>query len=462
MGLWLGQIPTKVYSADEVISPYIYVFYTAFLLAFVFTPVMRKVAVYYGIIDQPDRMRKIHKVPVAYLGGIAVFVGWLGGLAVSELLRLHRIDPGWPTDSAGIAHPIVRFGIVVGGLIIVLLGLWDDLFKLKPWMKIAGQIVAAAFLLWEGIGVDCMRGVLEPLSYLVAHMFRQNLPPGGLLPGWVIFVSSSAVVMAVVVGCCNATNLLDGMDGLCGGVTAVIAAAFMFVAVYLAMLGGGIYTNLDAQRVILGLALLGAVLGFIPYNFNPASIFMGDTGSMFLGYVCGTMIILMGSTQTKWFLASMVIFALPVLDTALAFARRWTNRRPLFSPDKQHIHHQLAARGYSINQTVLISYALAILFGVLGASMIFVRTRYAMAIYLVVFGSIIVAAYKMGMIHERTSGVAGGMDQTPPDAFSPRVDSASVLEIDVAPPSTTEEGDRVGEPERPGAQASPAAAPMRV
>ena len=182
--------------------------------------------------------------------------------------------------------------------------------------------------------------------------------------------------------------------------------------------------------VIIALALLGAVLGFIPYNFNPASIFMGDTGSMFLGFVCSTMIILMGMGHVKWFLASMVIFALPILDTILAFARRWTNGRPLFSADKQHFHHQLVARGFSVKQTVLISYALAVFFGLLGVSMVYMRTRYTIAIYLVVFGSIMVTAYKLGMIHERPSaGPATNLGDVPPDAFEMALDTDAVMEL---------------------------------
>src|SRR6202020_2385560 len=102
---------------------------------------------------------------------------------------------------------------------------------------------------------------------------------------------------------------------------------------------------------------------------------------------CGTMIILMAQERAKWFLASMVIFAMPILDTALAFTRRWINRRPLFSPDRQHFHHQLVARGYTVKQTVLISYGLAIFFGLMGVAMVFLRTRYTVAIYLVIFGS---------------------------------------------------------------------------
>ena len=419
-----------MYSADQVVSPYIYVFYASFILAFILTPVMRAIAVHYDIIDHPDKQRKMHRVPVAYLGGVAVFLAWLGGLTVSEMLRLHRIDPGWPTDLGGVAHPIIRFGIVVGALLIGLMGLWDDIYKLPPWMKIGGQACAAMFLLWDGIGVECTKPILVPIALVIEHWFGYDPGPAGALPYWVIITASSIVVVALVVGCSNATNLMDGLDGLCGGVTAVIAAGFLFIAVHLAMWGGAFQTNIDAQRVILALALLGAVLGFIPYNFNPASIFMGDTGSMFLGYVCATMIILMGQGQTKWFLASMVIFALPILDTSLAFARRWTNGRPVFSPDKQHFHHQMVARGFTVKQTVLVSYALAIFFGLLGASMVFVRTRYAIAIYLVVFGSIIVAAYKMGMIHERVaSGTGSTLDDTTSAAFAADVSPESVMEI---------------------------------
>ncbi len=211
------------------------------------------------------------------------------------------------------------------------------------------------------------------------------------------------MVIVLVVGCCNATNLLDGLDGLCGGVTAIIAAGFLFLAVHLA-------THWDSEwnpvRVVLGLALLGAVLGFIPYNFNPASIFMGDTGSMFLGYACAVMIILLMNEASKWFLASMVMFALPIMDTILAFARRWVNGRPLFSADRHHFHHQLVARGYSVRKTVIVSYGLAVGFCLLGTFIVYMRTRYAIAFYLVIFGSIIVAAYKMGMVHEKTRVVS--------------------------------------------------------
>src|SRR5262249_55848504 len=132
------------------------------------------------------------------------------------------------------------------------------------------------------------------------------------------------------------------------------------------------------------------------------SIFMGDTGSMLLGFACAVMILLMGQGQhPKWFLASMVMFALPVLDTALAFARRYVNGRPLFSADKFHFHHQLIRRGLSFKQTVLVAYSLAIFFALLGGAIVFMKTRFVGAFWLMIFGFIVVAAYKMGMIHEK-------------------------------------------------------------
>jgi len=420
----LAQLPTMVYTADEVVSPYIYVFYAAFVIAFLFTPIMQAIANYYGIIDEPDNKRKMHNTAVAYLGGVAVFLGWITGMAVSQFLQLHRAEPGL------LPHLRVPFSIIVGASMVVLLGLWDDTHKLNPWIKIGGQVFAALCLLFEGVGRYCTRPLLVPLAgrvELLTHVSVIDHP-------WfahVVLVTSAMLVIFLVVGCCNATNLMDGLDGLCGGVTAIIAAGFLFIAIHLAMYGGGMNSNWDALRVVLGLALLGAVLGFIPYNFNPASIFMGDTGSMFLGYCCAIMIILFAQERPKWFLASGVMFALPVLDTVLAFIRRYVNGRPVFSADRFHFHHQLVARGLTVRKTVLVIYSIAIGFAVLGAAIVYVRTRYAVAIYLVVFASIIVAAYKMGMVHERPRVVKrSSIDEDDQMTSMREVDRTKVLEIE--------------------------------
>jgi UDP-GlcNAc:undecaprenyl-phosphate GlcNAc-1-phosphate transferase len=411
-------------SVDDVLSPFVYVFYAAFIVAFIFTPLMQAVATFYGIIDQPDGNRKMHKAPVAYLGGVAVFLGWMAGLAISQFTRLNR--PG--ILGAG---PVlqVRLSIIIGACAIVLLGLWDDIRHIKPRYKIIGQVCAAAFLLTEGIGIHCALPLLEPIEDKIKLLWHLS-PDATVIPPWISATISAVLVVCVVVGCCNATNLMDGLDGLCGGVTAIIAAGFLFLAVHLAVHQIG-DANLAGLRVVLGLALLGAVLGFVPYNFNPASIFMGDTGSLFLGYCCAVMIVLLAEQQSRWFLAALVMFALPILDTSLAFARRFVNRRPLFSADRYHFHHQLVARGFSVRRTVVISYALSIGFALLGGSIVFVRTRYAAGIYLVVFGSIIITAFKMGMIHEKTRIVSRSSTLQDSQAMVPGADlePTSVLEI---------------------------------
>ncbi len=409
----------RSFSADDVMAPYIYVFYASFLVSYVFTPVMRSVASYYGIIDEPDSVRKMHSRPVAYLGGVAVFLGWISGLAFSQFLMTHggELSPS--------RHLSINFSIVVGASAIVLLGLWDDIVGMPPRAKIAGQVLAAVFLLVSGVGLHCALPMFQPINTRLMYYF------GWQVPAAVITGVSCLIVVGVIVACCNATNLMDGLDGLCGGVTAIIAGGFLFLAMQIARFGGGYDINLDGLRIVLGLALMGAVLGFVPYNFNPASIFMGDTGSMFLGFSCGTMIILSAEkTHPKWFLASLVMFALPILDTTLAFARRYVNRRPIFSADRHHFHHQLITRGFSVKQTVMISYGLALFFAAAGAAVVYMRTRYAVAFYLVIFGSIVVAAYKMGMVHEKPRFVErqplGGFDV---GAASKEIQPNTVIEI---------------------------------
>lgn len=385
-------------TVDQVLSPYVYVFMAAFIVAFLFTPIMRAVASYHGIVDKPDGARKLHREPVAYLGGVAVFLGWLTGLTLTRFLVMHR----WPGAEGPNLAPHIPFSVAAAGIVIVLLGLIDDTKGVKPLMKIGGQIFAALLLIFQGIGTNSLRPMLSTLDERI-QVWAGIVPIQPHLvyvPEWVVLGASVAFVIALVVFCCNATNLMDGMDGLCGGVTAIIALGYVFLAVHVAQGGTG-NTNTDAVRIVIALALLGGVMGFVPYNFNPASIFMGDTGSMFLGFTIATSMLMLGEAASKWLLASLVMFALPTLDTALAFVRRYIAGRPFFSADKHHIHHQFLARGLSVKQTVLFLYGSAIFFVLLGASVALMRTRYSVCMYLVVFGCIIVAAYKMGMVHEK-------------------------------------------------------------
>jgi UDP-GlcNAc:undecaprenyl-phosphate GlcNAc-1-phosphate transferase len=386
-------------TADEALSPYVFVFYAAFLVSFLFTPIMRSVALHWDVVDRPDLQRKVHRQPVAYLGGVAVFLGWIIGLALSQSLQLHFWQPGLATKLD------IPIPIVLGACLIVVLGLLDDIRRggISPSTKILGQVAAAFALIVAGVGNELTEPFLRNLNDRLLIRTGAALSPDVLAV--LVKLTSSALVVAIIVFCCNASNLMDGLDGLCGGVTAIIAVGYTILAVHVAANGQVFESNAAGLRVVLALALLGGVMGFVPYNFNPASIFMGDTGSMLLGFCCGLMIIMLGQVEAKWLLAALVMFSLPVLDTALAFARRWVNRRPLFSADKFHFHHQLMARGLGVRQAVLTAYGLAIFFVLCGLAIVFMRTRYAVGFYLVLFGCIIVTAYKMGMIHEKPQKV---------------------------------------------------------
>jgi UDP-GlcNAc:undecaprenyl-phosphate GlcNAc-1-phosphate transferase len=383
-------------SLDTVLQPYVIIFCLAFIVAYVFTPLMRVVALQYDIVDRPDAgegARKMHRRPTAYLGGMAVFLGFISALAAGQWLStVHH-----PLIDGFIEVPVP---VVAGAVVIVLLGLIDDVRGIRPLLKILGQVLAAVCLLYFGIGND----VASQFTDFGFAWLHQNIGISvdiaveqvvGTLASWTLVVS-------LVVFCCNASNLLDGLDGLCGGVTAIIALGLVVVSAHLAMQGIVDDAYVDAARLAVSLALFGSVLGFLPFNFNPASIFMGDAGSLLMGFVIATMIILLGEAGGKWMLGGLVMFSLPVLDTALAFARRWLKGRPLFSADKHHFHHQLTARGLSVRKAVAASYLLTIFFVASGALLVFLRTRYAVAFYLVLFGCILVAAYKIGLVHERS------------------------------------------------------------
>jgi UDP-GlcNAc:undecaprenyl-phosphate GlcNAc-1-phosphate transferase len=177
------------------------------------------------------------------------------------------------------------------------------------------------------------------------------------------------------------------LDGLCGGVTAIIAIALLLLSVHRATWG---FSEVgDPVRIIVCLGLVGGVLGFLPFNRHPAKIFMGDAGSVLLGFVAATLMMLFAEQIPRWWMASIVIFGLPILDTATALVRRWLNKKPLFVSDRGHIYDQLMDRGIPLKKTVAISYGLAGLYAFVGLAISQIRTRYAFFAYL---GVIIVSA----------------------------------------------------------------------
>src|SRR5688572_7487847 len=251
--------PADFLSLDAVLSPYVIVFCVAFIVAYLFTPIMRRIAVAYGIVDLPDPQRKIHSKPVAYLGGVAVFLGFIAGLAACQ-----RFSENHYPGIGGLVK--IPLAIIGASCLIVVLGLLDDLLHVKPRVKIIGEIAAASLLLTFGIGTNLTdQMVFYAFAWLDQHLGIEV--PAGFEQA-LAFVTSAALVIGLVVFCCNASNLMDGLDGLCGGITAIIALGLIALAAHLAMTGPPTRAADDAVRLVLAIALLGAVLGFLPFNFN--------------------------------------------------------------------------------------------------------------------------------------------------------------------------------------------------
>jgi UDP-GlcNAc:undecaprenyl-phosphate GlcNAc-1-phosphate transferase len=370
----------------QVISPYMAVFFVAFFVAFIATPIMRRLALANGIVDWPDLKRKNHIQPVAYLGGVAIFLGWLVGIAVTFVAQPDTeryLEP----QLALVGFPL---SIVLGAAAITLTGLFDDVYGISPRVKVGGQLFAAAALATEDVGI---RLIVSAGSLI-----------GVDLPEPVAYVLGTFVIAAFVIGGCNAVNLIDGLDGLASGVTAIAAAGFLIMAAIIAVRPESsdlIHSHTDGIRIVMCLAILGALLGFLPFNFNPATIFMGDAGSLLLGYLSVTTILLftLASGQPLLLItAALIVFALPITDTSLAIFRRKMAGQPIFSADNRHIHHLLRRYGFTVRQSVLILYTAAILFAALGVTMVALelRWRYILAVFVVMYCFIMVTAYKYG------------------------------------------------------------------
>lgn len=388
----------------DIFHGYIWVFVAAFLVALIATPIMRRLALANGVIDRPSEARKIHRIPVAYLGGVAVYLGIMAGILYSYLASLYPgsflsfhstiyLDEGAP--------PAVPFSILLGLTIIMLVGLLDDIMGIPPRVKVGGQLIAAAALAAENVGVKLASGIMGPIGQWLFNDSRMvyDIPMPVSIPMLgdtihldLIYWAGTAMIAIFILGACNASNLIDGLDGLCSGVTAIAAGGLLIVALGLAMIDHG---PRDGQRIILCLALLGACLGFLPHNFNPASIFLGDAGSLLLGFCTVVIILTLGDAgQTHLVLAGLVIYSIPILDTVLAIVRRKMAGKPLSAADDQHLHHMLK-RALGVKGAALSLYALG--FGVagLGVAMSLGRARVTYAIALVFLAFIIVTAIKI-------------------------------------------------------------------
>ena len=401
-------LPVEPMSAMSVFNGYLGVFIVAFLVTLLATPILRRLALAHGVIDQPDFARKEHRLPVAYLGGVAVFLGLLAAVAFGMIARSPLIE-----DHPSVVYQRpVPISILFGMMVIMFVGLLDDLVGIPPRAKIAGQLFAAAALAMEDVGVRVAAGLLTPLGRAIGHesmVFTFPLPVVGMDARIdLVYWTGTAIIAVFILGACNASNLLDGLDGLVTGVTGIAVGAMLVLALGLAVISDG---PLDATRVILCLAVLGACLGFLPHNFRPATIFLGDCGSMLLGYCAVVIILTLGDTgRTPLVVAGLIAYAVPIIDTTLAIVRRKMSGKSMSEPDREHIHH-LLRRSLGVTRAVLALYALGAVFAALAIFVTLGRARLAYTIALVFAAFIGVTAVKIARLkvfEEEARAIAEG------------------------------------------------------
>jgi len=320
------------------------IFVAALVLAVAGTPVARRIAVRLGFMDAPSA-RKVHTAPMPLLGGLAIYAAFILALLLTDQFYVSQL-----------------VGILIGATLVSFLGVWDDRMGLGPLLKLAGQFLAALVLIATGVKVD-----LLPYPYV-----------------------DELITVFWVVGITNALNLVDNMDGLSSGVAAVASGFFFLLAA------------MSKQYLvsILAAALLGASLGFLRYNFNPATIFMGDTGSLFLGFVLAAVGIKLrfpDNVPTVTWMIPVMVLGLPIFDTTLVVVSRFRRRVPFYLGAKDHISHRLVMLGFTRREAVMALYLACF---ALGALAIFLTQASVPEAYVVGVGSVLFALYALWRLEE--------------------------------------------------------------
>jgi UDP-GlcNAc:undecaprenyl-phosphate GlcNAc-1-phosphate transferase len=305
---------------------YLLIAVVAALVTLVVTPLVRRFSIARGLVDTPGG-RKIHSTPIPRLGGVAIFAGVMTALAVQAAGEYYF---GWGGTLVGGGTARVRvLGVLAAMTVIFLVGLVDDIVTLSPGLKLLGQVVAASIAVASGLRIAY---VGNPLG-------------GGLVS---LGLLAAPVTLVYIVGFTNVINLIDGLDGLAAGVTGIAAVSLLLLAAQ--------GNRLDAA--VLAAAVIGTCAAFLRYNFHPASIFMGDSGALFLGFTLSAISLMgvMKSSATIALAVPLLIVGVPIFDTGSAIVRRVLHRRPIQEADRGHIHHRLLGRGFDQTQTVLIIY----------------------------------------------------------------------------------------------------------
>ena len=348
----------------------------AAVVALISTPVVRSLAFKIGAVDVPRDSRRMHDHPIPRMGGLAIFFGFI----LSVLLFL-------PLTTQ------LR-GMLLGAVVIVILGIFDDIYALSAKLKFAVQIGAALIAVLMGNQIDYLSN---------PNIFSSD-------PYWHLGVLSIPISVLWIVAITNAVNLIDGLDGLACGVSTISSMTMLVIALTVA----------EAQVAILMAALAGACIGFLPYNLNPAKIFMGDTGSTFLGFVLATVSIqgLFKSYAIISFAVPFLVLGLPIFDTCFAILRRLARGQSPMAPDRGHIHHRLIDMGFTQKQAVAVLYLIS---AILGLSAVVLTTNNAMKAMLFLLALCMAGAFggRLYLSHSDSggSGAAGeakGRQHRPP------------------------------------------------
>jgi UDP-GlcNAc:undecaprenyl-phosphate GlcNAc-1-phosphate transferase len=344
------------------------VFLLALAISLFATPQAAKLATRLGIVARPVA-RSMHSVPKPFGGGVAMYIAF-------ALAALPAVD---------LSQPEVVGLLVCGGLV-MLLGVWDDKVALRARVKFSGQIVLTLLMV---VGFNLKwQGMVNPFTG--QYLF---------FPEWLAIGLTSFWILAFM----NVINLADGLDGLAGGIATIGA----FMLMLMAMLQHA------PQVVLLAAALAGAIIGFLRYNFHPSRIFMGDAGSMFLGFALATLSIqgVVKSAVTIGVAAPILLFALPIFDTAFAIVRRLASGRSIGEADKDHLHHRLLQMGLSHRNTVLVMWAVTGGLGLAALAVTEVPTRVALMILALVAAFVLMGARRLGLLRLRSATETAPSDQ---------------------------------------------------
>ena len=342
------------------------------------TPLVKMLSVKYGAVDVPRDGRRMHDHPIPRMGGLAIFFGFMTSMLLFVAL-----------DTA-------KKGMLAGAVIIVILGVLDDKYSLPAVPKFLVQIIAALIAVLAGNRIEVLSN---------PNIFSEN-------PLWELGWLSFPVTVIWIVAITNAVNLIDGLDGLACGVSTISSATMLIIAL---MMVSEVDSEVDVA--IMMAALVGACIGFLPYNFNPAKIFMGDTGATFLGFVMATVSVngMFKQYTIISFVVPFLMLGLPIFDVCFAVVRRLSHRQNPMKPDRGHVHHRLIDMGFSQKQAVGVLYVISAILG-LSAVVLTATNAVRAMVFLLAMGVTVAVAWRVFLVGPPEQDKDGGPEQKEDDS----------------------------------------------